>query len=330
MIGLERLLSFRLAAVLRRAATRRGAAVSCAAALCGVLALAPTAQAASPGPSARQGTLDLGACIGGDLDGETCVDDGDCNDGSSAGDTAVCTSSLIDLEIRGFLTILSDKDSGRFESVDTVPYVENNECNDGPFRGEPCTKNSDCRTPEDDRAVCELELLPADFSKSTLTLILEFTKDGVPYTYAETYMNLGDYIDPANGIDCRDFCVPGGLPGSVGWREPAVEPRMATADEGSDSGAGGGGGDGGGSGSGGGGGGRAGGGGIRIQWAQAPPAIAAALIHDLGLPEGSVPFLEYVDTVDIVDRSAEEDPLASVRKQKVTIRVVAPPAAAAP
>lgn len=294
------------------------------------LATAPDALAASPGPAARQGTLGLGTCTSGSLEGEACVDDGDCHDGSAGGGAALCSSSLVDLEIRGFLTILSDKDSGRFESVDTVPHVALQSCSDGPFRGQSCTKNSDCRTPEADTAVCRTDQVPADFSKSTLTLILEFSRDGQAYTYAETYKDLGDYVDADLGIDCRGFCVPAGLPGSVGWREAAVEARIAIDDEGEDSGAGGGGGDGGGTGSGGGGGGRAGGEGIRIQWAQAPPAIAAALIADLGLPADSIPFLEFVDTVDIVDRSAEDDPLATVRRTKVTIRVVAPPAPTTP
>ncbi len=294
------------------------------------LTTARDALAASPGPAARQGTLGLGSCMGGSLDGETCVDDGDCHDGSAGGGGSLCSSSLVALEIRGFLTIVSDKDSGRFESVDTVPHVALQSCSDGPFRGQSCTKNSDCRTPEVDTAVCRTDQVPADFSKSTLTLILEFSRDGQAYTYAETYKDLGDYVDADFGIDCQGFCVPAGLPGSVGWREAAVEARIATDDEGDDSGAGGGGSDGGGTGSGGGGGGRAGGEGIRIQWAQAPPAIAAALIADLGLPADSIPFLQFVDTVGIVDRSAEDDPLATVRRTKVTIRAVAPPAPAAP
>ncbi len=285
-------------------------------------ALAGMADAASPGPNARQAAIGLGLCVGGDLDGRTCVDDGDCNDGSAAGAAATCSTELVEREIRGFLTIISDKDSGGFDSTETVPHVENNECSDGPFRGEPCNSDAECQTPDETDGVCVLELLPADFSKSTLTLILEFTVDGKSYTYAETYKDLGDYIDASRVIDCRDFCVPTGLPGSVGWREPAVEPRIANPDAGGGGGSGGGGGGGGGGGTGGGGGGRAGGEGIRIQWAQLPPAVTEALIEDLGLEAGAVPFLEYVDTVDIVDRSDEDDPLATVRKQKVTLRIV--------
>jgi hypothetical protein len=282
-----------------------------------LLLAAVPALAASPGPSARQGLLGLGVCEGGDLDGETCVDAGDCDDGSGA--PAVCTSNTLDFAVRGFLTILSDKDSGAFDSLETVPYDVRRTCAGGALPGRPCTQNADCRTPENDSGECLDERVPSDFSKSTLTLILEFVKDGERFVFAETYKDLGDYVNPDLNIECTGFCVPT-------WREPAVEPRLANPDEGGGSGAGGGGGGGGGTGTGGGGGGRAGGEGIRIQWATAPPAIARALVEALGLPPGSTPFLEIVNTTDIVDRSAEDDPLASVRTMKVTIRALAPAA----
>jgi uncharacterized membrane protein YgcG len=276
--------------------------------------LAIPAFAASPGPSARQALLGLGTCQGGDFDGDRCVDDADCDDGS--GTPVECSTNSLPLELRGFLTIISDKDSGRFDSLETVPYDSIKTCADGPFQGDACAKNSDCRTPENDEPICREELLPQDFSKSTLTLILDFTKDGERFVFAETYQDLGDFSSEVPSIDCRGFCVPF-------WREPAVEPRIASPDEGGSGGAGGGGGGGGGSGTGGGGGGRAGGDGIRIQWAKAPPAIARAMLEALGLPEGVVPYLEVVTTTSIVDRSAEDDPLATVRTQKVTIRFLA-------
>lgn len=288
-----------------------------------LLASAPVL-AGSPGPSARQATLGLGVCLGGAFEGESCVDAGDCDDGSGAkSGGAICTSQTLDLEIRGFLTLISDKDAGRFESTETVPHVIEAVCADGPFRGRTCERNADCRTPEQQSPVCREEILPADFSKSALALILDFTKDGERYVFSEIYKDLGDYVDPDRDIECRGFCIPVGLPGSVGWREPAVEPRIANPDEGDDSGAGGGGGGGGGGGAGGGDGGRAGGEGIRIRWAQAPPAIASALIEALRLPPGTVPFLEFTNTVAIFDHAAEDDPLATWRQLKVTIRFLA-------
>ena len=153
---------------------------------CLVLLLAPPAFGASPGPSAREATLGLGTCLGGGFDGETCVDDGDCDDGSP-GDPATCTSNVLDLEIRAFLTIFLDKDSGDYDSVDTVPYVSKRSCADGPFQGEPCEKNSDCRTPNNDKPICREELVPEDPSQSTLTLLLEFNQDGRRFAFAETY-----------------------------------------------------------------------------------------------------------------------------------------------
>jgi hypothetical protein len=44
----------------------------------------------------------------------------------------------------------------------------------------------------------------------------------------------------------------------------------------------------------------------------------------LGLPVGSVPFLEVVTDTAIFDHSQQEDVLASVRRQKVTIRAILP------
>src|SRR5512145_105845 len=87
---------------------------------------------------------------------------------------------------------------------------------------------------------------------------------------------------------------------------------------------GGGGSDGGGGGSGGGGGQQAGGEGIRIQWAPGGAAMQQALIEALGLPEGSVAFLETATDEELFDHSAESDVLASVRRMEVTIGVLLP------
>lgn len=254
------------------------------------LLLPPAAPAGSPGPSARQSLLGLGSCDGGKRDGLVCVDDFDC-EGPTPATSGTCTTPLADLALRGVLTIVSDKDSGDFEDTTTTPQVLDAAGN----------------------------LVPTDFSRSTLTLILEVEKDGKNHVFAETFQDLGDYLNPALSIDCRGFCVPT-------WREPAVEARIANPDEDDDGGTGGGGGGGGGSG-GGGGGGQQAGGGVRIQWATPPPAMRAALVEALGLPEGATPFLEIVKTFEIADRAAEDDPLATVRRFKVQIRALLPDAA---
>jgi hypothetical protein len=52
--------------------------------------------------------------------------------------------------------------------------------------------------------------------------------------------------------------------------------------------------------------------------------MGQAILAALGLPAGAKPFLEIVNTTAIFDHSAEQDPLASVRRLKVTIRVLLP------
>jgi hypothetical protein len=147
--------------------------------------------------------------------------------------------------------------------------------------------------------------------------VLEFTRNGKTTVLAETYKDLTDYADPALLIDCKGFCIPT-------WREPAVEARIASVLPPGSPGSGGGGGGGGGGGSGGGGGTQASGPGIRIQWASGGAAMQKALLEALGLPAGSVAFLDVVSDTDLFDRSGEQDVLASVRRMKVTIRAVLP------
>lgn len=254
--------------------------------------LAAPAGAVSPGPSARQQLLGLGVCEDGPFEGQPCVDASDCHDGSGGPvRDEVCTTQTADVVVRGILTLIADKDAGTFTDTTTIPLTEDAAGN----------------------------VVPVDFSKTTLTVVLEFTKDGKDFGFAETFQDLGDYVNPDLSIDCRGFCVPT-------WREPAVESRIANPDESDDSGSGGGGGGGGGGGTGGGGGGTAGGEGIRIQWATPSPAMAAAIREALGLSSEAVPFLETVSTTRIFDHSAADDPLASLRRMKVLIRVLLPEA----
>ena len=255
-----------------------------------LLLLVPAAHASSPGPFSRQQFLGLGHCEGGPFATQPCVDAEDCEDGGGAAE--VCTTPVSDLALRGVLTLIADKDSGKVEDTSTVSQTLDAAGN----------------------------LVPTDFSKSTLTVVLEFTHNGKDYAFAETYKDLGDYVNPSIGIDCHGFCVPT-------WREPAVEARIASSEESSGPGSGGGGGGGGGGGSGGGGGGEASGSGIRISWATPSPAVSHAIIAALGLPPGTTPFLETADTTAIFDHSAKNDPLATVRRMKVVIRALRPPGA---
>jgi hypothetical protein len=252
-----------------------------------IAAAALPAFAASPGPSTRQGLLPLGECAAGPLAGEACVDAFDCE---SAGVTAACTTPVSEVAVRGILTLIADKDSGRWDDLEPVPQAVDNQ-------GVP---------------------IPADTSKSTLTVMLEFTRNGKKFLLAETYRDLTNYSNPALGINCRGFCVPT-------WREPAVEGRIALPSVGEDdAGSGGGGGGGGGGGSGGGGGQNAGALGVRIPWATGGDALQAALVDALELPAGSVAFLEAATDTELFPHSAQDDLLASVHRMKVTIRAVLP------
>jgi hypothetical protein len=254
------------------------------------IALAAPALAVSPGPDTRKGLLPLGVCEGGELDGQHCLDDFDCNDRPGRGrGRSTCSTPLGKHGVRAVLTLIADKDSGGWDDTSFVPEQPD-------ALGTP---------------------IPTDLTKSTLTVMLEFKQRGRTVVLTETYQDLGDFVDPALRIDCRGFCVPT-------WREPAVEARIASPGTGGGSGAGGGGGGGGGGGSGGGGGQAAGGEGIRIQFGTGGTPLEQALLKALRLPAGTVPFLEVVEDDEIFDRSKESDVLASVRRMDVTIRFILP------
>ena len=253
--------------------------------LLALLAIVPffagPAAAGTPGPTARQNLLGLGTCEGGPNAGNACVDAFDCDDEQGAPGT--CNTPIADVAVRGVLTFVSDKDAGGWEDTSATPETTD----------------------------AAGHIVPTDFSRSTLTLLLEFTKDGRSFVFADTFQDLGDYVNPDLKIDCRGFCVPT-------WREPAVEKRIATPSEENDQGTGGGTG---------GGGGQASTPGVRITWAVPPPVMGAAIVEALGLPAGAQPFLQVVNTTAISDHSEEQDPLASVRRFKVTIRALLPSAA---
>ncbi len=240
--------------------------------------LGGAAHAGTPGPKARQKLLGLGTCDAGPNAGKACVDGFDCDD--TRGAPGSCSTPIAEVAVRGVLTLVSDKDASNWLDVTAIPETKDAKGN----------------------------VVPTDFTRSTLTMVLEFTRNGHEFAFAETFQDLGDYVNTQQKIDCGGFCVPS-------WREPAVENRIATPSIESDEGDGGA--DGGGQG-------QASSPGIRISWATPPPAIGKAIVEALGLPAGATPFLEVVNTTAIFDHSAESDPLASVRRLKVTIRALLP------
>ncbi len=248
------------------------------------LLLAAPAWSGSPGPNARLNLLPLGTCQA--EPEQHCLDHFDCE--NAMGGPGRCSTSLARERIRGVLTVIGDKDSSL--AGPPIPLTEDAAGN----------------------------VVPEDFSGTTLTLMLEFMHRGERVVIAESFRDLGPFVSPELNIDCAGFCFPT-------WREPAVETRVAQEPSDDDtSGAGGGGGDGGGAGGGGGGGQQAGSQGIRILWATLPPAAEAELVRILELPEGAVPFVEMVDEKDIFDHAAEDDLLASVHRLKVVIRAILP------
>jgi hypothetical protein len=235
---------------------RKGVSTLCLAAAV-ALAGAPGAWAGSPGPETRRTLLPLGTCDGGPQNAELCVDDPDCEDlAGEPPDNGTCTTNLADVAVRGVLTMISDKDSAGWNDTTFVAEITDDQGN----------------------------LVPEDFTKSTLTLVLEFTKDGVPFAFAETFQDLGDFIDPELGIECGGFCVPT-------WREPAVERQVATD--------------------------------VAIRWGVPGAAAKEAIATALGVP-GGTPFWEVVSDTALFDHSAEDDVLATVRRMKVQIRVIEP------
>jgi uncharacterized membrane protein YgcG len=197
------------------------------------------------------------------------------------------------VEVRAVVTMIVDKDSAGWDDEAFVPNTT-------------YTLPTGIAVP-----------VPSDASKSTLTLMIEFTREGTTHLLTETYQDLGNWFDPIIAADCQPFCVPG-------WREPATEERVggaATSGSGGNSGAGGG--------SGGGGGGGGGGGvsaasqsQIRIQFGWPGEALRKSLNVALGLPANALPYFSVTDPVEIFDHSAEEDTLATVQRLKVNIKAL--------
>jgi hypothetical protein len=135
------------------------------------LAFAHDAAAAGPGSADRRraaGSL----CVGGTTPGESCGTDLDC------GGLAQCALIDIDaLEVRGMVTFVADKDTGGPNSFGAPTPVVVGDFGTG-----------------------EQVQLPADFARSSLAVVIEFTKDGQDFIFADTY----------NDVDFPVWVVPGG------------------------------------------------------------------------------------------------------------------------
>jgi hypothetical protein len=153
--------------------------------LIAVSALLFAQYATAVGPGSDERRRAAGAmCVGGDTPDQSCGNDEDC------GGLAQC--ALVDiagLGVRAVVTFIADKDTG----------------GPGPF-GPP--------TPVvvGDFGVGVPIQLPADFSNSTLTIVIEFTKNGQDYVLADSYRDVnfplwlvpgGEWIMARGDLDIR-------------------------------------------------------------------------------------------------------------------------------
>lgn len=126
-----------------------------------------------------------------------------------------------------------------------------------------------------------------------LTVVLEYTKDGAPRVFAETYR-----LEAGDGGTCDSegqpaLCVPQPV---TGWQQPASEETLIFAPgDGQD---------------------------LNLVWTIPGAEIGKAVARDLtgDAASSATPFLEVVDSADQFDHRGS-DPLASVRRLKVTIRL---------
>lgn len=126
-------------------------------------------------------------------------------------------------------------------------------------------------------------------ANARLTLLLQYERDGVLHTFADTYKlsstDCGLELDPADPA----LCVPAG----VGWNQPASEAVITDAQ-------------------------------LNVVFTVPGSAVAKAIAVDLtGDPATTAkPYLDVVDRLPATTSShSGADPLASVQQLKVTIRL---------
>jgi hypothetical protein len=138
-----------------------------------LLLLAQQALAVGPGSDERRRAAGA-QCIGGDNPGMSCGNDDDC---PGLGQCALV--DIAGLGVRALVTFIADKDTG----------------GPGPF-GSP--------TPEMDGGFGVR--VPTSYASSTLTIVIEFTKDGQDYVLADSYsdVNFPLWVVPgAEGVIAR-------------------------------------------------------------------------------------------------------------------------------
>lgn len=255
---------------------------------------AGTASAGNPDPATRRDFVvsafgQVLLCQGGPNDGTPCNGNFDCNQGDPSQGTCdeVRGARLV---ARGVLTVISDTILAT--PIPADPFLET-------APAAPCT-------------TCE-----GAAGRSSYTLLLEFSKDGRQFTFAETFPGLTS--DIVNGFGSQ-------LPGQTipSWSFGAFESTNVNSGEAPD-------------------------GSYKIRFGLLPPAAASAVAAALGEP-GRVPVvLEAEEIAACTDpvacnhcpggssdcvvpnsrwskHSAGNDPLASVRKLKVGLGFIDPPA----
>jgi len=262
----------------------------------GLAGAAGTARAGNPDPASRKEAVveafgQVEVCQGPPNDGAVCVDDFECDTpGNTGSPTGFCTGVRgARLLARGTLTVIAD--TLLAPSPPTDPFLET-------APAAPCVG-------------CE-----GQPGRSSFTLLLEFTRDGKRFTFAETYQNV--QIDSVNSFGNQ---VPGGsIPNwTVGAFESTIVNSFETFPD------------------------------YKIRFALLPPAASAAIAAALGEP-GKVPVVLEAEEVPactdpaacnhctasgtdecLVDNdqwakhSGPSDVLASVRQLKVGIGFIDPP-----
>ncbi|MEB2346137.1 MAG: hypothetical protein OZ948_15525 [Deltaproteobacteria bacterium] len=262
------------------------------------LGLAGAASAGNPDPASRKEAVvaafgQVEVCQGPPNEGGVCVDDAECDTpGNTGPPTGTCSGVRgARLVARGSLTVIADT-----VLAPVLPLAD-------PFlEGDPAAPCTGCE---------------GQPGRSSYTLLLEFTRNGKRFTFAETYQ--GVQQDSVSSFD-------GQLPGGAGipdWNVGAFETTVVNGFETSPD--------------------------YKIRFALLPPAASAAIAAALGEP-GKVPVVLEAEEVPactdpaachhctasgsdecLVDNtqwskhSDPSDALASVRQLKIGIGFIDPP-----
>lgn len=272
--------------------------IGCAA-LATALGLAGAATAGNPDPASRKEQVvaafgQVEVCQGPPNEGAVCVDDFECDTpGNTGPPTGTCSGVRgARLVARGSLTVIADTVLAPTLPVPD-PFLEV-----APPADKPCVG-------------CE-----GQPGRSSYTLLLEFTRNGKRFTFAETYQGVEQ--DSVNSFNSQ---LPGGA-GISNWNVGAFETTLVNDSETSPD--------------------------YKIRFALLPPAASAAIAAALGEP-GKVPVVLEAEevpactdptacnhctasgsecNVDNTQWSKHSDPsdvLASVRQLKIGIGFIDPP-----